>query len=336
VVISDGKDEGSLEDAADVINEANTRGIPIDAVGRARIEEQYAEALRGISNSTGGYFEHARRDVRNATDALAAIYDKLSRSLVVDFQYRADNSGRTTQNAWIELRRGDQLPWRVAVSEAIPQVMIPTPEPKPDPTPDPTPGPTPGPTPDPTPGPIRPSAGRLAWLWWLLPVLLLAILVAWVRWAKGTKEAGHGSEITPVPPIDPIPPPPLPETNFLEPRPMTQVGGYHFPVPGAGGPTAVLLGVSGPMKGQQFSIEKEIVHIGAQPGNDLSIVGDDYLSGNHAYLHYKQGSLFLFDKGSTNGSFVNRQEVTATGVALSLGDHIQLGTSVFELARGPG
>jgi hypothetical protein len=157
-----------------------------------------------------------------------------------------------------------------------------------------------------------------------------------VRWAKGAQKSDHGSEITPVPPITPIPPTPQPETGFVEPSPGTLVGGYHFPVPGVRAPTAVLLGVSGPMKGQQFSIEKDIVHIGAQSGNDLSIVGDAYLSGNHAYLVYKQGSLILFDNGSTNGSFVNRHEVTASGVALSLGDHIQLGTSVFELVRGPG
>jgi hypothetical protein len=32
---------------------------------------------------------------------------------------------------------------------------------------------------------------------------------------------------------------------------------------------------------------------------------------------------------------VNEQKVTASGVALSLGDQIQLGTSVSELVRAP-
>jgi von Willebrand factor type A domain/Inner membrane component of T3SS, cytoplasmic domain len=500
VVISDGKDEGSVKDAADVIDKANKLGIPIDTVGRARIEEQYAEALRAISNSTGGYFEHARRDMRNATEALAAIYDKLSRSPVVDFQYKPDDSGHTTQNAWVELRRGDQPLWRAAVAEAIPQAVM-TPmagivletgstslvangtssilitatlvtstgdlagdgitvnfttdlgrfstdgaktatattgggtgsvliqfgsekdvvgtativanvggvaqsiqialtgagapatiilEPdsttisifgttgitaqvlddKGNPVADGTAvffrtslagtgvtlsdttvdgmataifsaGTQSGvATVVATSGTVSAAVSIQAripvWLWPLIAALLVAILVAWVRWAKGKKVPVHESEITPASPNDFRSQTPGPEIGSVKLPPRTLVGGYHFPVPGVGGPTAVLLGVSGAMKGQQFSIEKEIVHIGAQPGNDLSIVGDDYLSGDHAYLLYKQGSLFLFDKGSTNGTFVNRQEVTATGVALSLGDHIQLGTSVFELVKGPG
>ena len=94
---------------------------------------------------------------------------------------------------------------------------------------------------------------------------------------------------------------------------MTQVGGYYFQSLNERQPTAILLGVSGPMKGQQF-IEKEIVHVGASPENDLSIAEDEYLSGNHAYLLYKQGSLIIFDNGSTNGTFVNEQKVTASGV----------------------
>ena len=81
-----------------------------------------------------------------------------------------------------------------------------------------------------------------------------------------------------------------------------------------------MLGVSGPMKGQQFAIEKEIVHVGASPENDLSIAEDEYLSGNHAYLLYKQGSLIIFDNGSTNGTFVNEQKVTASGVAVEATD----------------
>jgi hypothetical protein len=140
--------------------------------------------------------------------------------------------------------------------------------------------------------------------------------------------------MTPFPPIDFAQQPIREAASFVEPPRMTQVGGYHFPVPGGEEPTAVLLGVSGPAQGQHFSIEKEIVHIGAQPGNDLLIVGDAYLSGNHAYFLYKQGSLFLFDKGSTNGTFVNQQQITSAGCPLSLGDRIQLGTSVFELTRG--
>jgi von Willebrand factor type A domain/Inner membrane component of T3SS, cytoplasmic domain len=351
VVISDGKDEGSLEDAAEVITKANKQGIPIDTVGRARIEEQYAEALRGLSNSTGGYFEHARRDVRTATDALAAIYEKLLRSLVVDFRYDVDDSRPTTQNAWIELQRRDQPPLRVAIPGAIPHAIIPQTSidgpvdqlaVNPDSTTSTTTAAT---TTAATSSGSNSSASQShsgpfslsAWVWLIfagLAALLVASLASWVYWAKRRQDTPQGSEITPLSGMDLAYDSQLESIDPVELPRRTQVGGYHFPVPGLGEPTAALLAVGGPMKGQRFAIEKEVVHIGAHPGNDLSIAGDDYLSGNHAYLLYKQGGLFLFDTGSTNGTFVNRHKVTTTGFALSLGDHIQLGTSVFELVKG--
>jgi pSer/pThr/pTyr-binding forkhead associated (FHA) protein len=86
--------------------------------------------------------------------------------------------------------------------------------------------------------------------------------------------------------------------------------------------------------GQQFSVEKEVFHIGAHPHNDLPIVNDEYVSGEHAYLRYEQGSFFLFDKGSRNGTFVNQQAVPETGLALGVGDQIQVGRSTFEVRRG--
>jgi len=115
----------------------------------------------------------------------------------------------------------------------------------------------------------------------------------------------------------------------------TQVGSYYFPVPQPGQPTAILLGLTGSVDGQQFSVEKALFHIGASPQNDLPIVNDEYVSGDHAYLRYEQGSFFIFDKGSRNGTFVNRQAVLETGLALSVGDQIQVGRSTFEVRRGP-
>jgi predicted component of type VI protein secretion system len=58
---------------------------------------------------------------------------------------------------------------------------------------------------------------------------------------------------------------------------------------------------------------------------------DLHISGNHAYLRYERGSFFIFDKGSRNGTLVNQQAVTDTGFRLGLGDHIQVGTCVFEV-----
>jgi len=346
IVISDGKDEGSGGIAADVINKARALNIPIDTVGVGRIEAQYAEALRALSNSTGGYFETTHRDGFTPTAALATIYDDLLRSLVVDFLYTADETGETAQNAWIELQRPGQPLLRVAITEANLRILTrpTTPPPIQDLTPTPSAGSTPTVTPQPSHIPDEnltqrqiPDEGQPGvskWVWLLGAMLLVVVsLVLWALSAKGPKESTPKPVITPWPASNLDQAPPEPRVDDMKSPQRTQVGGFHFPIPELGQPTAVLLGISGAIKGQRFPIEKEIVHVGAHPDNDWSIVGDEYLSGNHAYLLYKQGRLFIFDKGSTNGTFVNEQEVTTSGFALSLGDHVQLGTSVSELVQ---
>jgi hypothetical protein len=129
-------------------------------------------------------------------------------------------------------------------------------------------------------------------------------------------------------------PEPQPEPVLAAPEPghrTTTVIAQYFPVPAAGQPTAMLRGVTGAVEGQQHTVEKEFFSIGASAENDLSIGEDEYVSGEHAYLRYEKGSLFIFDKDSRNGTFVNDNKVTHTGVVLHAGDHIKLGASTFEL-----
>jgi len=92
----------------------------------------------------------------------------------------------------------------------------------------------------------------------------------------------------------------------------------------------MLYGVAGPVDGQQHSVEKEIFSIGVGADNDLSIK-DEYVSSDHAYLRYENGSLFIFDKASKNGTFVNDDKVPQTGMALRPGDHIKFGMSTFKV-----
>jgi hypothetical protein len=311
IVISDGKDEGSQEYLGSVTKKSIALGIPIDTVGLGKIELQYVEALRYLSDQTGGQFVHARPNILAPTDALDRIYNGLleTRSLMVYFKYKADKAGRTIQNASIELRQLGHPPLRGEIRTAIPQAMPPDPD--------------------------------FRWLWFLGVVLLGVGLVVFVRHRMKSKD--QLAKETEPPELDkseiqfqpgllrgmlpPVVPPERPR--------QTQIGSYYFPVPEPGHPAAILLGITGPVAGQQFSIEKEIFHIGAGPDNDLPLAHDEYVSGDHAYLRYERGSVFIFDKGSRNGTFVNQQAVTDTGFALSLGDHIQLGMSTFEVARAP-
>jgi hypothetical protein len=131
-------------------------------------------------------------------------------------------------------------------------------------------------------------------------------------------------------------PPPLKPTAKKELPPRSTVVGASFPKPQSGHPTALLVGIRGNLQGQRFSIDKENYRIGSNPDNDLYIKGDDYLSGNHAYLSYQKGSLFLIDQDSRNGSFLNDQQVSKTPSVVRHGDHLRLGESVFEVTETSG
>lgn len=108
----------------------------------------------------------------------------------------------------------------------------------------------------------------------------------------------------------------------------TCVGSY-FPPPKPYHPTVILIGISGPIKGMRFGVDKEIFRIGSGKENDIVIIDDDYVSANHAYIQYENGSLFLIDIGSRNGTFLNSQPVKDTGMVLRLGDHFRIGESEF-------
>ncbi len=125
---------------------------------------------------------------------------------------------------------------------------------------------------------------------------------------------------------DDSPPPP--------PRRATLVGG-NFLQPRQGSPAAMLVGIDGPVRGHRFSIDKPYYRIGRNPSNDLRVAGDDSVSGDHAYLRYEKGGLFLFDQGSRNGTFLNEQRLSGVPLVVRHGDRIRLGESVFEVSSTP-
>jgi hypothetical protein len=306
-------------------------GITIDTIGRGKIEKQYEEALRYLSDTTGGQFVHARPDRLPLPDALERIYEGLleTRSRVVYFKYEADKEGRTLQNASIELKQLGQYTFRSQIPGAIPAPIPPPPLSPPSPLP--------------TPPPSTPPSSIISkWVWLFAVALLVLGLAVWLH-RRTTSQDQWVKEIKPLEPNKPEIKPPLvvsPELSLppvvpAEPSRKTQVGSYYFPVPKPGYPTAILKGVSGPVEGQRFPVDKEVFHIGASPENDLLIANDEYVSGDHAYICYEEGNYFIVDKGSRNGTFVNQHAVTSAGFALGLGDHIQVGMSTFEVVIAP-
>src|SRR5438034_812218 len=98
----------------------------------------------------------------------------------------------------------------------------------------------------------------------------------------------------------------------------------------AGGSLASFLVRSGGLAGQRLSVKTPVVNIGRADYNDL-VVPDPSVSTSHAKLQRREGVWVLVDLDSTNGTFVDGEQVKgdaplAPGATVRLGD-VQL---VFE------
>lgn len=66
-------------------------------------------------------------------------------------------------------------------------------------------------------------------------------------------------------------------------------------------------------------------------GSDSTIVVEDsYVSQTHTRVTRRDGRFFVEDLGSTNGTYLNRERVTAPTI-VHRGDHLQLGNVVVEI-----
>ena len=71
--------------------------------------------------------------------------------------------------------------------------------------------------------------------------------------------------------------------------------------------------------------------IGRAPECEL-LIDDTYASAQHARLFGKNGTWYVEDLGSTNGTFVNDQRLAAPAM-VQPGDRIRIGTTMLELRR---
>jgi pSer/pThr/pTyr-binding forkhead associated (FHA) protein len=100
--------------------------------------------------------------------------------------------------------------------------------------------------------------------------------------------------------------------------------------PSAGSERLILLEGAGE-RGQVFELGDELT-VGRAVGCGVALPDDTFVSTLHARVFRRDGSLFIEDLGSTNGTFVNDRPVTGTA-PITKGDRLQVGKTVFELAR---
>jgi len=96
------------------------------------------------------------------------------------------------------------------------------------------------------------------------------------------------------------------------------------------GPITVMVHVDGRSKPRAMYLATNTV-IGRGAECDLRL-DDTFVSQEHARIFAKDGSWYVEDLGSTNGTFVNEQRLAAPAM-LTGGDRIRVGTTVLELGR---
>lgn len=88
---------------------------------------------------------------------------------------------------------------------------------------------------------------------------------------------------------------------------------------------AFLIGMSGPVKGQKFDLNKDRTTIGRTPNNDI-VIQDEAVSSQHCYISRRGDRFVLHDLNSTNGTMLNLQPVL-TEAPLQNKQVVQVGSS---------
>ena len=95
------------------------------------------------------------------------------------------------------------------------------------------------------------------------------------------------------------------------------------------GPSTVVIRAEG-AKPRSVPVSGNMV-MGRAPECELAL-DDTFVSQQHARLFARNGSWYVEDLGSTNGTFVNDQRL-ASPAMVQPGDHVRVGTTVLELRR---
>ena len=106
-------------------------------------------------------------------------------------------------------------------------------------------------------------------------------------------------------------------------------GGAAAPPAVPPGPSAVVIHTEG-TKPRTVAVSGNMV-MGRAPECELAL-DDTFVSQQHARLFAKNGSWYVEDLGSTNGTFVNDQRLGAPAM-VQPGDRVRVGTTIMELRR---
>jgi hypothetical protein len=96
-------------------------------------------------------------------------------------------------------------------------------------------------------------------------------------------------------------------------------------------PRSVVVMTEGSGKGQSHSFDGDQMQIGRAEACQIRL-DDTYASQFHARIYQRDGSWFVEDLGSTNGTYLNQRRLTAPA-EIRAGDKLRIGKTTLELRR---
>lgn len=97
------------------------------------------------------------------------------------------------------------------------------------------------------------------------------------------------------------------------------------------GPLQLLISEPKERAGETVPLQDEVT-IGRAPGCAVALPQDSYTSNLHARAFVQDGTAWVEDLNSTNGTFVNGQRISAA-TPLHRGDKLQVGRTVMEVSH---
>jgi pSer/pThr/pTyr-binding forkhead associated (FHA) protein len=114
------------------------------------------------------------------------------------------------------------------------------------------------------------------------------------------------------------------------PVPRPSAPANRQPLPAKATPQHLLV-TAGALAGTSLGLTDQQITIGRADDATL-VLADDYASTRHARLFPQDGQWLVEDLGSTNGTYLDRQKVTAP-TPVPIGVPIRIGKTVLELRR---
>ena len=127
------------------------------------------------------------------------------------------------------------------------------------------------------------------------------------------------AELRPPPPAPPPAPPAPPRRREPVPAGRRRKGAGHL-----------VIVAPAEQKGRSFELNGELT-VGRAAGCQVALE-DNYVSQLHARVFTRDGTVWVEDLGSTNGTYVNDRRVSSP-LAVRRGDQLKVGSTVLELKR---